>query len=121
MKKLGFVYLGLLSLSCFAFKTSSKEKYLEVFIMSSFENDSIRLKTTVSNDKSFKATTSPSLGQATSLFLKMSKTDTTIYIYDLVNRTSDSIKFQPMYRYLYIFYQRPKFSFEYSLKPLLLE
>lgn len=116
------VLITFLSLSCYSFITTIKQsKYLEIFIMSSFRNDSINLRTEVSNNKSFRVNTQLSIGQATSFYLNMTESDSTIFINDVIGGNYDSVRYRPEYRYLYIYYKRPKFTFEFSNKLLSLE
>ena len=116
------ILIALSFLSCYSVKNTTKQsKYLEVFIMNSFRNDSISLKTEVSNNKSLRVNTHLSLGQATSFFLNMTERDSTIFIKDVIEGNFDSVKYRPEYPYLYIYYQRPKFTFEFSDKLLSLE
>ena len=90
-------------------------------MMSSFRNDSINLRTETTNNKSFRLNTQLSLGQATSFYFIMNERDSTIYIKDVINENFDSVKYRPEYPYLYIFYSKPKFTFQYSKKLLFLE
>lgn len=109
-------------LNSFLLRTNTKEcKYLEIYLMSSFRNDSINLRTEKSNNESFRLNTQLSLGQAKSCYFIMTEKDSTIYIRDVINRNFDSVKYQPKYPYLYIYYSRPKFTFRYSQKLWFLE
>lgn len=114
--------IALFFISCYSVKTVAWQgKYLEVFMMNSFRNDSIKLKTEVSNNKQLRVNTKLPLGQATSFYLSMTEKDSTIFIKDVIEGNFDSVKYRPEYSYLYIYYQRPKFTFEFSNKLLSLE
>lgn len=95
--------------------------YLEVYLMGSFQNDSIIIKTKRNNNFSGRLKTDLSTGQAMSFRFLMKKDDSVIFIKDLINKTYDSVKYNSLYPYLYIYYDRPKFKFNYSKKILLLE
>lgn len=114
--------IALIFLSCYSVRTTTEQnKYLEIFIMNSFRNDSINLRTEVSNNKSLRANTQLSLGQATSFYFNMTEKDSTIFIKDIIQGNFDSIKYRSEYPYLYIYYKRPTFTFEFSNKLLSLE
>src|SRR5688572_18792510 len=108
----GVFFLGQIFLN----NNSKKCKYLEVYMMSSFRNDSINIRTEISNSHSMRLNTNLVLGQATSFYFVMKEKDSTIYIKDIINKNSDSIKYHPEYPYLYIYYRKPIFTFRYSKK-----
>ncbi len=55
------------------------------------------------------------------MFLKINNNDSVIYIKDIKCGYQDSVKYLPEKNYLYIYYDRPNFTFSYSDKLLMLE
>ena len=111
----------LVLVGCKSITPLPKESYLEVFLMHSFNNDSINVRTEVSNNISKTVKTNPSIDQATSFFLKLTNRDSTIIIKDINRGYVDSIKYSAEYKYLYIYYDRPNFVFQPTDKPLIMQ
>jgi hypothetical protein len=97
------------------------EKTLQVFFMQSFNNDSIRLSTSATNDLRLRVRAQQS-AQDTSAkqILQMSPQDTTVIIRNITGRDSVKAKYSGE-RYLYVYYKAPKYTMRFSNKAIFVE
>lgn len=99
-----------------------QEKNLRVFFMSTFNNDSVNLSTSVTNNINLKVSAQESLEDSSSiLYLTMTPADTVVTIRDLENNYTRSARYTMNYDYLFIYYKAPKYTFRFSNKLLFVE
>jgi hypothetical protein len=110
-----------LPLVFFCNSQSNKCKYLQVFLMGTFRDDSISIETEIGSVYFKRISTDLSTGQAHSVLLEFKTANSTIKVRDVINRNFDSVKYDGSYPYLYIYYQKPKIIFNYSKDLLMLE
>jgi hypothetical protein len=97
------------------------EKTLQVFFMQSFNNDSIRFSTSVSNDLRLRVRAQQSAQDTVAkMVLQMSPQDTTVIIRNITGRDSVKAKYRGE-RYLYVYYKAPKYTMRFSNKAIFVE
>jgi hypothetical protein len=97
------------------------EKTLQVFFMQSFNNDSIRLSTSTSNDFRLRVKAQQSAQDTSAkLILNMSPQDTTVIIRNITGNDSVKAKYRGE-RYLYVYYEAPKYTMRFSNKAIFVE
>ena len=94
---------------------------MEIFLMTSFSDDSINIKSNGTTKKSLKVTTEQPLRQATSVACKITEKDSIIVITDVIRGNTISIRYLQEKKYVYVYYHDGKFDFNCSESPLLLE
>lgn len=107
---------------CCMHRSHLQDKHLQIYFMSDFRNDSIFITTGKSNSKNIRVTTDNSIGASfTNLIFMMREGDNVITVKNLSTNVTDSIKYTSEHKYLYVFYQQKRFSFEFSNKLLSFE
>jgi hypothetical protein len=97
------------------------ERTLQVFFMQSFNNDSIRLSTSVTNDLRLRVRAQKSAQDtASKMVLQMSPQDTTVIIRNITGNDSVKAKYRGE-RYLYVYYEAPKYTMRFSNKAIFVE
>src|SRR5437868_5297613 len=97
------------------------EKTLQIFFMQSFNNDSIRLSTSVTNDLRLRVRAQQSAQDtAAKMVLNMSPQDTTVIIRNITGNDSVKAKYRGE-RYLYVYYEAPKYTMRFSNKAIFVE
>jgi hypothetical protein len=118
------ILLSILALAIFGLSFIRKplpEKTLQVFFMQSFNNDSIKLSTSVTNDLRLKVRAQQSAHDTSAkLILQMSPQDTTVIIRNIIGRDSVKAKYRGE-RYLYVYYKAPKYTMRFSNKAIFVE
>lgn len=116
------IQFSLLTSSILFYNSSKNRKPLEIYLMSSFVNDSIMLNTETNNFEILpKFSTNECFGLAASIFFNMSDKESTKIIKDLKRGVTSSIKYSREYTYLYIYYHDKNFIFNYTKKILVLQ
>jgi hypothetical protein len=107
---------------CYSFiRKPLPEKTLQVFFMQSFNNDSIRLSTSVTNDLRVRVSAQQSAQDtASKMVLQMSPQDTTVIIRNITGNDSVKAKYSGE-RYLYVYYEAPKYTMRFSNKAIFVE
>ena len=97
------------------------EKTLQVFFMQSFNNDSIRISTSVSNDLRLRVSAQESAQDTTAkMILQMNAQDTVVCIRNITGQDSVKAKYRGE-RYLYVYYKAPKYTMRFSNKAIFVE
>lgn len=97
------------------------ERTLQVFFMQSFDNDSIRLTTSASNDLRLRVRAQQSARDSSAkMILNMSLQDTTVIIRNITGNDSVKARYRGE-RYLYVYYKAPKYTMRFSNKAIFVE
>lgn len=120
--KLLFLLLSVTLAICSFRQAAVPEKNLQVFFMRSFENDSVNIFTSTSHNRHLRINAQESLEDTSQqLILAMTPLDTLITVRDVVNDKQFSARYEMNYDYLFIYYNREKFTFRFSNKLLLVQ
>jgi hypothetical protein len=97
------------------------ESKLQVFFMQSFNNDSIRFSTSVTNDLRLRVRAQESAQDSSAkMILNMNPQDTVVCIRNITGQDSVKAKFRGE-RYLYVYYKAPKYTMRFSNKTIFVE
>jgi hypothetical protein len=97
------------------------ERTLQIFFMQSFNNDSIRLSSSLTNDRRLRVRAQQSAQDtASKMVLQMSPQDTTVIIRNITGNDSVTAKYRGE-RYLYVYYEAPKYTMRFSNKAIFVE
>jgi hypothetical protein len=119
--KILFSIIALIIITLSFIRKPLPEKTLQVFFMQSFNNDSIRLSTSVSNDLRLRVRAQQSAQDTSAkMILNMSPQDTTVIIRNITANDSVKSKYRGE-RYLYVYYEAPKYTMRFSNKAIFVE
>lgn len=118
------ILLAIIVAIVFSYSFTSKsppERALQVFFMQSFNNDSIRISTTITNDLRLRVSAQQSAQDtATKMILQMSPEDTSVIIRNITGNDSVKAKYRGE-KYLYVYYKAPKYTMRFSNKAIFVE